>query len=485
MTITRHEFNLKYMHAKICFIEAKSPGAHVFSAFPIPRLGTVLLATILKGLGYETRVFIEDVEAIDWKEVDSCRLIGISTITSTAPRAYKIADRLRAKGKTVIIGGPHVTFLPDEALRHADFVVRGEGEETMVELLKAIEDGSSFGRIKGLSWHSPQGPAHNEPRELISDLDPYPAPDFSLVRGWSPKSILPVATSRGCPFDCSFCSVIHMFGRKYRFKSIDKVIGEIRAGAPGGSFVFFIDDNFTANRNRTKELLRRIIDEGRTTGMKFNWSAQVRSDAASDPELIDLMKRSGCENVFIGFESVNEKTLRLFNKKQGVEDIVGAVRAFHARGIRIHGMFVLGSDTDDAETIRNTQLFARKMDIESVQFLVLTPLPGTPVYKEFEAQGRLLHKDWSKYDAHYAVFRPLLMSPSELQRETFKAMAKFYSWSKIFRHISRFNFYCGMLGLYGKQSVKKARVKSEQYLRDMKELVNLPPLKDHKIAPNK
>ncbi len=148
-------------------------------------------------------------------------------------------------------------------------------------------------------------------------------------------------------------------------------------------------------------------------------------------------------------------------------------------------MFVFGSDTDDAETIRNTQLFARKMGIESVQFLILTPLPGTPVYEEFKAQGRLLHNDWSKYDAHYAVFRPLLMSPSELQRETFKAMAKFYSWSKIFRHVSRLNFYCGMLGLYGKQSVKKARVKSEQYLKDMKELVNLPPLKSRKAAPNK
>ena len=454
------------MHTKICFIEAKSPGAHVFSAFPIPRLGTVLLATILKGLGYDTRVFIEDVEAPDWNEVDSCRIVGISTITSTAPRAYKIADRLRARGKTVIMGGPHVTFLPDEALRHADFVVRGEGEHTVVELLSAIENKSSFGDIKGLSWNSQEGPVHNEARELIADLDPYPAPDFSLVRGWSPKVILPIATSRGCPFDCSFCSVIHMFGRKYRFKGIDKVMEEIRAGIEAGrtaagrsgSFVFFIDDNFTANKKRTKELLRRIIDEGRSArGLKFNWSAQVRSDAASDPELLDLMKRSGCENVFIGFESVNEKTLQLYNKKQGVEDIVRAVRAFHARGIRIHGMFVFGSDTDDAETIRNTQLFARKMDMESVQFLVLTPLPGTPVYKEFEAQGRLLHKDWSKYDAHYAVFRPLLMSPSELQRETFKAMAKFYSWSKIFRHVSRFNFYCGMLGLYGKQSVKKAR----------------------------
>ena len=266
-----------------------------------------------------------------------------------------------------------------------------------------------------------------------------------------------------------------MFGRKYRFKSIEKIIEELST-ATSGSFVFFIDDNFTANKKRTKELLRRII----ALGLKFNWSAQVRSDAASDPELLDLMKRSGCENVFIGFESVNKKTLELFNKKQGVDDIIRAVEAFHARKIRIHGMFVFGSDMDDAAAIRETQSFARKMHLESVQFLILTPLPGTPVYEEFKEHGRLLHSDWSKYDAQHTVYRPALMSPSELQRETFKAMAKFYSWSKIFRHISRFNFYCGMLGLYGKRAVKKGRTESEKYLREMKELMNLPPLKPHK-----
>jgi radical SAM superfamily enzyme YgiQ (UPF0313 family) len=460
------------MQKEMCFIEAKSPGAHVFSAFPIPRLGTVLLATILKGMGYRSRVFIEDVEPPDWEEVDSYQIIGISTITSTAPRAYKLADRLRARGKTVIMGGPHVTFMPDEALGHCDFVVRGEGEHTLVELLGAIKGKASFEDIKGLSFNSPAGPVHNAARELIADLDPYPAPDFSLVQGWSPKVILPIATSRGCPFECKFCSVIHMFGRKYRFKSLGKIIEELSA-AKSGSFVFFIDDNFTANKKRTKELLRRII----ALGLNFNWSAQVRSDAAADPELLDLMKQSGCENVFIGFESVNEKTLELFNKKQGVDDIIRAVEAFHARKIRIHGMFVFGSDMDDQAAIRKTQLFARKMHLESVQFLILTPLPGTPVYEEFKENGRLLHSDWSKYDAQHTVYRPALMSPSELQRETFKAMAKFYSWSKIFRHISRFNFYCGMLSLYGKRAVKKGRTDSEKYLREMKELVNLPPLK--------
>ncbi|MGA2192127.1 MAG: radical SAM protein [Nitrospirota bacterium] len=458
------------MKREICFIEARSPGLHVFSDYPIPRLGTVLLSTILKGLGYRTKAFIEDIAKPDWKEIETYDIVGISTITSTAKRAYKLADDLRAKGKTVIMGGPHPTFLPDEALEHSDYVVRGEGEETLVELLDAIASGSSLEDIRGLSFRTASGTIHSPKRELIADLDRHPAPDFSLVHGWTGKTIMPMATSRGCPFDCRFCSVIHMFGRKYRFKSIERILEELREAETFTGFVFFIDDNFTADKKRTKELLQRMI----SGGIRLKWSAQVRSDAAKDRELLRLMKKAGCTNVFVGFESINPNTLKLFNKKQGIEDIVEAVKAFHEHGIRIHGMFVLGSDTDDLETIRNTERFARKMRIESVQLMILTPLPGTPVYEEMKAEGRLLHTDWSKYDAHHTVYRPKLLTPSELQRETFKAMTKFYSWSKIINHLTRLNLYCGVLSYYGRRSVRRASEESERYLRELDKLVKLP-----------
>jgi radical SAM superfamily enzyme YgiQ (UPF0313 family) len=169
---------------------------------------------------------------------------------------------------------------------------------------------------------------------------------------------------------------------------------------------------------------------------------------------------------------VNQKTLQLMNKRQDIEDIKRAITGFKDFGIRIHGMFVMGMDTDDEESIRDTQRFARQMNIESVQFLMLTPLPGTPVYEQLKAEGRILHTDWSKYDALHAVFRPALMTPAQLQRGTFKAMARFYSWSKILRHVASFNFYCGALNLYGKMAVRKARHASEQYLKDA--LENVP-----------
>src|SRR5512143_292981 len=145
------------MSRKVYFVEAKSPGSHVFSAYPIPRLGTVLLATILRARGYDTRVYIEDVAKPDWKALNQADVVGISTITSTAPRAYKLADEFRAKGKTVVIGGPHVTFLPEEALAHADYVVRGEGEDALVEVMEALEGRRSLGDVDGLSYKAPSG----------------------------------------------------------------------------------------------------------------------------------------------------------------------------------------------------------------------------------------------------------------------------------------------------------------------------------------
>jgi radical SAM superfamily enzyme YgiQ (UPF0313 family) len=450
----------------IYFIEAKSPGSHIFSRVTLPRLGSILLATILKDRGFNTKVFIEDIAVPAWELLEDADLVCISSITSTAPRSYQIAERFRKMGIPVAIGGPHSTFMPEEGLQYADYVIRGEGEETLVELIEHLESNKPLNTIKGLSYKDTSGEiVHNPPRELVKNLDDSPIPDFSLVYKWGKTMVVPIATSRGCPFDCKFCSVIPMFGRRYRFKSIDRVIEEIKAVAPKKGHVFFIDDNFAASKKRTKTLLKALIDNN----IKIEWSAQVRTDIARDPELIELMQASGCFSVYIGFESINPQTLSLFNKRQCVEDIEYCVKLLKKHSINIHGMFVLGSDTDDIETIRLTEKYAKKLDIDSIQFMMLTPLPGTPVFEEMKQQGRLLHTDWSKYDAHHAVFEPKLMTPFELHLETLKAMAKFYSWSTILRHLWRFDFFYGIIGLYGKRSVKKSLSAAKNYLDNLKE----------------
>ena len=448
----------------IYFIEVKSPGAHIYSRTPLPRLGTILLATILKKKGYNARTFIEDICEPDWTVLREADFIGISSITSTAPRAFKLARKYRSMGIPVVMGGPHSTFLPEESLKYADYVVRGEGEETLVELIEHIESGRSLRDIKGLSYREGTTFVHNPDRPLVQDLDSGPVPDFGLVHNWHKRTVIPIATSRGCPFGCKFCSVIQMFGRKYRFKSIERVMEEIRAVAARKAHIFFVDDNFAADKERTKMLLRKILDEG----IQLEWSAQIRTDAARDPELIDLMSRTGCFTVFVGFESINPLTLSLYNKRQGVDDIVRCIETFKAASIGIHGMFVFGGDTDDIETIRSTQRFATRFGINSVQFLMLTPLPGTPVFDALLGQGRLIHMNWEKYDAHHAVFEPNLMTAFELHAETIKAMARFYSWGTIVKNLVRGDFFYSFIGLYGKRSLKKIKAPSRKYLKDLK-----------------
>ena len=428
----------------------------------MPRLGT-----ILSKKGYDSKTFIEDVSEPDWYALKEADIIGISSITSTAPRAFRLAERFRSMGIPIMMGGPHSTFLPEESLKHADYVVRGEGEETVVELIEHLESGKSLRNIKGLSYREGATLVHNPDRPLIRDLDSAPSPDFSLVHNWKKRTVIPIATSRGCPFGCRFCSVIQMFGRKYRFKSIERVIQEIKEVASRDAHIFFVDDNFAANKERTRSLLKKMAAEG----IRIEWSAQVRTDIARDPELIDLMVRTGCFTVFVGFESINPLTLSLYNKHQEVDDIVECIRIFKKASIGIHGMFVFGADTDDIETIRSTQKFAKSAGIDSVQFLMLTPLPGTPVFDDLSKEGRLIHTDWEKYDAHHAVFEPNLMTAFELQTETLKAMAEFYSWGTIVKNLLRGSLFYSFICLYGKRALRKVKAPSRKYLKDLKTLV--------------
>lgn len=451
---------------RISFIEAASPGLHIFSKFPIPRLGAVLLSTLLRDKGYEVKAFIEDVSEPDWKFVENSDLVCISTITATAFRAYRIGKRFRDRGIPVVMGGAHPTFMPDEALQYADFVIRGEGDHSLPKLVAYLEKGSpALTEIKGLSYRQRNGAVvHNPAPEFIRDLDSLPQPDFTLVHNWNSSQVYPVATSRGCPHNCTFCSVIRMFGRRYRFKSVEATLQELRlAASVSKATKFIVDDNFAANKNRTREILRRIIAEG----IKMTWTAQVRTDVAGDRELLRLMADSGCHTLHIGFESVNPATLNAFNKKQSREDIISCIGAVKEHGIHIHGMFVLGADTDKLDTIRETADFAINLGIDTIQFLVLTPLPGTPLFQEMMKSKRLLHADWSKYDVQHVVFTPLLMSPSALQLETYRAMGRFYSWKYILSNLATMNFHYAAIGIFGKSAVDKALKAASAYLESL------------------
>ena len=420
---------------RIVFIEPQAPNLHIFSHFPLPRLGTLILGTMMERRGWQVEVFVEDLRRVDYDLVAASDLVGISTITSTAPRAYAIADRVRAMGVPVLMGGPHVTYLTEEALEHADFVIRGEGESALMAFIDAWERGRDFSAVPNLSLKADGHAVHHPMLPMEKDLDAIPYPDLLLLKP-DPGRVkftppIPVQTSRGCPFDCSFCSVTGMFGKKYRFRSTGNVIEELRRYDRRGNSVFFYDDNFTADRERTKELLRAMIRER----FRFSWTTQVRADVARDIELVRLMKKAGCHTVYIGFESVNPGSLDAMKKKQTVADLVQAARVLRRNGIHIHGMFVLGFDQDDWTTVRKTVRFAKKARLSTTQFLILTPLPGSEFYNRMQAEHRLRFRDWALYDAHHAVFDPARFSLFDLQKAQIFCHRKFYSLKQTLRKL--------------------------------------------------
>ncbi len=417
----------------IRLIEPKAPGLNVFDQALLPRLGLPLIGRILHDAGHNVRIYVETLAPVDWADVAQADLVGFSTTSATAPAAYQMAERCRRLGIPTIMGGSHVTFLPEEALDYCDLVVRGEGQTAILEVIDALQGKRSYANILGLSYRDRAGlKTHNPPRPHCSqeEFAALPAPDLALTVGHERMTNIPIMTQWGCPFDCDFCGVIEMFGRKVRARKIKDVLAELETYRGRGA-VFFYDDNFVVSKERTRALLRGMIERGLT----LSWSAQMRAEVVYkdkatgklDHELLGLMRDSGCRMVYCGFESVNPETLQAYNKRQDVQTIRDAVRAFHAYGIGVHGMFVLGSDTDDVSVFDQTVQFARENKIDTVQFMMLTPCPGTAFYERIVSEGRLISHDWSLYDGHHCVIQPARMTPYELQVGTYKAMAQFYS----------------------------------------------------------
>lgn len=434
---------------KIRLIEPKPAGINVFDRALLPRLGLPLIGRVLADAGHDVRIYVEQLEAIQWNDVLSSDLVGFSSTTTTAPVAYAQAATLRQANIPTVIGGSHVTFLPDEALDHCDYVVRGEGQETILELVAALRGETGLDQILGLSYRSGLQKIHNPDRPACSQeaFASLPAPDISLIEGHERMTNIPIMTQWGCPFNCDFCSVVSMFGRQVRWRPAEAIMDELEHYKNKGS-VFFYDDNFVVNVKRTKDMLRKMIERG----LIPNWSAQVRAEAVYsnkkarewDKELLGLMRDSGCKMVYVGFESANPKTLELYNKQQDVEHISDCIRAFHEYGIQVHGMFVLGSDADDAASIQLTVDFAIENEIDTVQFLMLTPCPGTAFWDRMTAEGRVLSNDWTLFDGHHCVIQPARMTPYELQLAAYRSMSSFYSsrrsigqiFANIFRNAS-------------------------------------------------
>jgi len=465
---------------KIVFIEPKSPNLHIFSRFKLPRLGCVLLATIARDLGHEAKVFVEEISPVDWNEALGADLVGISTITATAPRAYAMAAKVRRAGVPVVMGGPHVTYLPEEAAQSADYVLTGEAENTFVELLEHLGGRRELKDVHDLVRLEGRDVVRTEPSRRTVDVSRNPDPDFSLIPGFLGAGtyfsgrVIPVQVSRGCPHDCSFCSVTGMFGRKMRYRPVRQVMREILRYNSRKHHIFFYDDNFAASPRRAKELLSEMA--GLRT--KFTWSTQMRADAARDMELLELMKATHCQAVYVGIESVSPDSLRQATKRQDLEETRDMLLRFHRYGINVHGMFVLGFDADTPASAGATVRFARDAKISTIQALILVPIPGSRIYRDFEAQGRIMFRDWSLYDSHHVVFRHPLMDAEEIQAAQLEAHRSFYSGGKILRHALSLDLGNAAIGVYARMLQHKWLNRNDLY---MKALRLLRPSKDLKV----
>jgi len=412
---------------RIALVEPKASSAfNIYSLIRMPRLALPLLGTILSKAGYKVKVFCEDLMPFDWRELLQYDLVGISAITCTVNRAYQLMAFLERHRPNLpkIIGGPHVSELPEEALSFgADVVVRSEGEKKILPIVQAIAEGQELTGIPGISYLNNGQYVHADdaPNLTDADLDNNPFPHFSLIHGHERIHQTPIETSRGCPYRCKFCHVSRQFGPVLHLRSVESVLSEIEWQRPES--VFFVADNFFANPDYGLKLLEGMIRR-ELRPLRGN-QAQMRVGDAQE-ERVRMMKEAGFEWVFLGLESINPESLKELRKQQKIEEMIRGLGVFRKYEIKAHGMFMTGADSDHIKDIRAIPAFAAKYGITTLQMLILTPLPGTTLFEELDQNGRITSRNWALYTGHEAVFKPAQMSARRLRFETTLAMLRFY-----------------------------------------------------------
>ncbi len=404
---------------KIALVETASTSTHVYSRTYLPRVGIATIGAILKSRGYECDLWFQAVSPVGIEQLSSYDLVGIGALSSTVPEAYSLADSMKLNGKLVVMGGTHVSFMPAEALEHCDYVAIGEGDVSFPALVEALSRGELPDAIPGLAFKRADGAVFlTGPAEPV-DFASLPSPDFSLSPQLDPGNLPPIiVTSRGCPHDCTFCSVTTTFGRRYRFKNIDQVIAELRPVLHRS--VCFGDDNFCANPPRTRALLAEMLAR---EAVPLRWAGEMCVGAAKDGELLDLMQATRCRMMYVGIESVDAGTLKAYGKVHDLDGVGRCVERLHAHDIGIHGMFVVGPD-DPPDTARRIVDYSFAVDLDTIQIMSLTPFPGTRSYESYE--DRLLHRDWRYYDGMHVVARPSACSAREMQLAIINQMQRFY-----------------------------------------------------------
>jgi radical SAM superfamily enzyme YgiQ (UPF0313 family) len=336
-------------------------------------------------------------------------LIGLTLITGSAQRGYELAAEFRKRGKTVVLGGPHVTLLPDEAQQHADAICVGYAEESWPQLLRDF----AAGQMK---------PRYNQGHDFQLTNLPFARRDLLDGRNYLTQAVF--EATRACAHDCEFCVSPTAWGRKQFQKPIDHIVEDIRR--VGAKKILFIDLNLISDRTYARELFTALIP------LKVRWFGLSTSLIGRDPDLMELMARSGCTGLLIGFETISKAGLSGIRKSFNDPALYASlIRDLHRLGISIQGCFVFGNDEDSLATFDETVDFVLETRIDLPRFALLTPFPGTPLHTRLRHEGRILTTNWDLYDGQHVVFRPKQLSVEELQSGHERAWRRAYGYKAI------------------------------------------------------
>lgn len=377
----------------------------------MPQLALYILAGLTPP-EHQVRIVEEELEPVNIEE--ECDLVGLSCMTSNAPRAYELAREFRKRGRTVVLGGVHPTILPDEALGHADSVVIGEAEGVWPRLLEDHQNG----RLQRTY------------RNSSPSLETYVPIRYRRALSKGFFRMLPVMTTRGCPYDCDFCCVHDIFGDKIRHVPIENVVRYIRES--GGKRFMFLDDNIVGDPRYASDLFAAVHP------LKIKWFGQASLSFARDTGLLKQAAESGCEGLFFGLESVSESRLKKMRKSlKTVGELEKAIKKIRSFGIPLNASVVFGFDEDTPLTFAETLEFLKRNDILTATFNVLTPYPGTRTYETLKQQNRIFTYDWKYYDHNTVVYKPAQMTPAELMSGRLWARKEYTRISGIIRRFPR------------------------------------------------
>jgi radical SAM superfamily enzyme YgiQ (UPF0313 family) len=379
----------------------------------MPLTLTTLAALVPEELGADLRLLDEGIEEVDPARIEA-DLVGLTVITGTAMRAYELAARFRERGIPVVLGGPHVTLIPEDAQPHADAIVVGYAEESWPELLRDF----AAGRMKR---------RYDQRPGLSLAGMPFPRRDLLPRSRYITDDVF--EATRGCIHKCDFCVVPSAWGQKPFQKPVEEVVADIRQ--KGARKLIFVDLNLIADRDYAARLFEALIP------LKVQWYGLATVLMADDPRLMDLAQRSGCRGILMGLESISKANLRdskkAFNSPDQYKELVATL---HRHGIALQGCFVFGMDHDTPEVFLETARFAVEARIDLPRFAVVTPFPGTALFQRLDREGRILTRNWELYDGQHVVFQPAQLTIEQLQRGIETAWKHAYSVPSMLKRLA-------------------------------------------------